>query len=42
MGQEPAESSRVRFSGQTNMGAVVVSVCCSSPDEVDEACFEQQ
>lgn len=43
MGQEPAESLWIRFSAQTNIGAVVVSICYRSPDqdEIDEAFFKQ-
>lgn len=41
--QEPAETLWVWFSGQANMGAVVVSICCRPPDqeELDEAFFKQ-
>lgn len=40
---DPAESSRVRIRGQTNMGNIVVSVCYRPPDHkgVDEAFFRQ-
>ncbi|GAB0207491.1 hypothetical protein GRJ2_003214800 [Grus japonensis] len=44
MGQEPAESSWVKISRQTNMGAVVLGICYRLPDQeevVDEAFFKQ-
>jgi len=43
MGNEPARSSQVRHRGQTNMGPIIVGICCRQPsqEEAQKAFFRQ-